>query len=384
MPLSDSGFQHLQSILDAVDRLDLANGLADYSDYGATVREVIAQYFDAGLQPDTADEFLEDVRARVEKQIHDYAFVVPINGVKLEADLEAVPLGSFRIVRASIEVLEGAGIDFKEEYLRTAVEMISGRPWLMGRARGTLEVATRRFREMAELTVGMLSVYAASVLEGGTRSFRLGIVMSPLEAEGRSLWLSWSDGSSGLRITESGTGKQKLEIDQERSAHLHDWPPMRRGFELVANLERNHLEECIARALYWFADAQRDSVPVMQFVKLWSCAECFFAADNEQISENAATGLATVLKFGDYEFRDDLDYAQVKKRIKHLYDMRSRAVHGAQHVHVSTRDTSDLSQWVAWMLFNVLGLLERGFTSPRQLRDSCMLLGRQIDTKASV
>jgi hypothetical protein len=140
-----------------------------------------------------------------------------------------------------------------------------------------------------------------------------------------------------------------------------------RAFALVANGEGNALENAIVRAIYWFSDAQRDPVPVMQFVKYWSCVETFFS-QKEEVIRSVASGLATVLVAGGFGFFPADEYTTLKKRITKLYTLRCRALHGGSYLHVTDRDVADLSQWTAWMVITMLSLVERGYLSPEQVR----------------
>jgi hypothetical protein len=38
----------------------------------------------------------------------------------------------------------------------------------------------------------------------------------------------------------------------------------------------------------------------MQFVKLWACAECFFAIEKEEVTELNAKGIAAILAFAGF------------------------------------------------------------------------------------
>ncbi|HNG82878.1 MAG TPA: HEPN domain-containing protein, partial [Burkholderiaceae bacterium] len=82
--------------------------------------------------------------------------------------------------------------------------------------------------------------------------------------------------------------------------------------------ERTPLQEAIARAFHWFADAHRDPTPVMQFVKYWTCIETFFSNDRDEITKSVSIGIAAVLVFGGYEFVPQGDYARVKRRAANL------------------------------------------------------------------
>lgn len=86
------------------------------------------------------------------------------------------------------------------------------------------------------------------------------------------------------------------------------------------------------------------------------------------LTQSVSTGLACVLVYGGYNFVPEAEYVSFKKRVATLYDLRSRAVHGAAYHHVSERNVADLSQWVAWMLINMVSFVERGYTKIGQIK----------------
>jgi hypothetical protein len=108
----------------------------------------------------------------------------------------------------------------------------------------------------------------------------------------------------------------------------------------------------------------------MQLVKCWSCVEIFFSVETKDVTRSVSTGLAAVLAYGGYHFVSEENYTSLKKRIAKLYNARSRALHGGAHSHVSERDAGDLSQWVAWMLITMIGLVENGYKTPAQVKES--------------
>lgn len=90
-------------------------------------------------------------------------------------------------------------------------------------------------------------------------------------------------------------------LDQERLSYLKADCYLDVLSSILSRPAPTELEACILRAVFWFAEAYRDRTPVMQFIKLWSCAENFFAVKHDGISELNAKGLATILTFAGYQ-----------------------------------------------------------------------------------
>ena len=99
----------------------------------------------------------------------------------------------------------------------------------------------------------------------------------------------------------------------------------------------------------------------MRFVKLWTCAECFFAIENEEVTELNARGIATVLAFAGFQIIDLPEYRKIKRKLKSLYDLRSRAIHRAEFGMVNDSDLAEFSRWIAWVIISMTAISLRGY-----------------------
>jgi hypothetical protein len=105
----------------------------------------------------------------------------------------------------------------------------------------------------------------------------------------------------------------------------------------------------------------------MRLLKYWSCVETFFSSKT-QTTQAVTLGLASTLVFGARRFLPVEEYANFKRRLTTLYGQRSGATHGAQYGHVSDLEAADFSQWVSWMLLNMIVFVERGYTTPASVK----------------
>lgn len=112
----------------------------------------------------------------------------------------------------------------------------------------------------------------------------------------------------------------------------------------------------------------------MRFIKLWSCAECFFAITDQDVTEANARGIATILTFAGYGIATAGDYAKFKRRLKALYDLRSRAVHRAQFGEVQLEDLEEFSRSIAWLIVSMTALTERGYRTLDAIREQIVRL----------
>ena len=375
--LSDAGLDQFRAIVSTVHTANAFDGLADYSDIWMAGREVFEDLLSRNQQPEDAAEYLGLLSEQVKTKIDEYTFIVPIVGIELE-ELQELKLGSMKVVAATANFLDEAGIKHDHENIPEIIEETNQRLWLVGSIRGTLKVATEKFRGKAELAVGLLAAHAAAHHERGASGFRIGIVMKPEHSYARATWMCWSASERELQTTYHFGAPQTLKVDSELAGQLAEGPLYPAAFKVFEAENRSELEERIARGVFWFADAHREPITVMKLIKYWSCIETFFS-ESTGITKSVSIGLASVLVFGGSEFFPVAQYISLKQRIAKLYNSRSRAVHSAAYQHVSENDVSDLSQWTAWLLISMMEFAARGYTTLAEIREQCIRLDATTD-----
>jgi hypothetical protein len=362
--LTDAGLIHMRNIVTTIDEADFFDGLAGYSDIWAAFRHILEAHLSEGIRPENAAEFFELMRERLNTEISNYTYAVPLFGVEMDG-IDVFKLGQMKIVRSPDSHIKAAGVKYDHADLPSTLEATKWYLWLFGSARGTHLVAQERFREQAELATGMLAISAAAIYKRGVSTFRIGVVMSPREGHNRATWISWNNKSLSLATYYNFGDSQPFKINGDLAGQLSAGSLFTRAFEIFESNSRKQL--AIMNGVYWYSDAHRDPVPVMRLIKYWSCVEVFFSADNKDITQSVSTGLAVVLTFGGYNFVPKTEYVSFKKRVAALYNLRSRAVHGAVH-HISERKVDDLSRWVAWLLLNMVSFVDRGYTTIKQIK----------------
>lgn len=374
---NDMGMGQFRSLVTALHEGDVSDGLAEYSDIWNMCKHVVEDLMSRNLQPEDAKEFLGLLAEQVKAKTDEYTFVVPIVGIELE-EVEELKLGSMKVVAASVGFLDAAGIEHDHANIPKIIEVTNQRLWLVGSIRGTLKVATEKFRSKAELAVGLLAAHAAAHHERGASGFRIGIVMKPEHSYARATWMCWSASERELQTTYHFGASQTLKVNSELAGQLAEGPLYPAAFKVFEAETRSELEERIARGVFWFADAHREPITVMKLIKYWSCIETFFS-ESTGITKSVSIGLASVLVFGGSEFFPVTQYISLKQRIAKLYNSRSRAVHSAAYQHVSESDVSDLSQWTAWLLISMLEFVDRGYTTLAEIREQCIRLDATTD-----
>ena len=375
--LSDTGLAQIRTIVKTIFDADVFDGLVGYADIWSAFKYILEDLLSNGTRPDDVVEFLELIHERLRTEISNYTYAVPLFGVEMDG-IDTIALGSMKIVRSPVPSLEDAGVVHDHADLPNIIDKTKLYLWLIGSAEGTPLIAQENFRKQAQLAVGMLAVSAASIYECGASAFRIGVVMSPEDVHGRSIWLSWNDRNPKLTTHYKFIGSQQFKINSDLLEQFAATSTFASVFKIFESNTRTKLEEAIVKGFYWFSDAHRDPVPVMSFIKYWSCVETFFSADNKDITRSVSNGLAAVLAYGGFDFVPETDYHSIKKRVAKLYNLRSRAVHGAVYDHISERNVSELSQWAAWMLINMLYFVECGHSEVGQIKAITDRLDQEI------
>jgi hypothetical protein len=368
--MTDLGLKQLDVIVRALSDANLFDHDASKSDVRSVTFHVLTSCLSNGKRPDDGIELASMVSEAVRAAIDERTFAAPIFGVSL-LGLSELPLGKFKIVAAGTSFLASNGVQFEEDVVSPTLREVAY--WLVGTVRGTKDVAEQRFIAHAELLTGMLAISAASMYQHGAHAFRIVVAMT-VQAHARSTWLSWSEKQKAATTHLKFLGKQSFEIGAGLLKQFDESGIHAAACAFFEAAERTPLQEAIARAVYWYSEAHRETIPTMKLVKYWSAVETFFSADHKEITKSVSSGLAAVLLFGGFEFIPVGEYGATKRRVAKLYAARSRAVHRGSHTHVSDLDAAELSQWVAWMLINMISLEMLGYTSVDRIRQEAKRL----------
>jgi Apea-like HEPN len=371
--LSDKGDAALKRLTDLVCGLPELIGSVSKREIGTQVLKSYNDLIERQLQP-TGQEFIDGLAHTLLATVKDYQFLIRIEGVDLK-DQDVIELGSFRIQRSDRALLEN--IKFEGGLNAASVyEQFKDSLWLIGANRGSDDVASEQFEHRATLTVGILSICGAVLYKGTIWRSRVRAVISPLEHRKAISVLMWERGGDNPSLTRKWGREQDLPLDSKSVEHLTQKCFLKQLASLPEQTHPSELQDAIVRSVYWFADAYKDRNPTMQFVKLWTCAECFFAIDPKGMTDLNVNGFAATLTFAGFNIIDVKDYLSFKRRLEGLYDLRSKALHRASFGDIQTKDLDDLSFWVAWLIISMVSLSERRYRTLRQLHEQISRLDR--------
>jgi Apea-like HEPN len=372
--LSDAGNAAHDRIVDSLHDAAIFGDDATRSDIWSAVRKTLESCIANKLMPEDSKELVDMIKARVSPQVRRYTFVAAVRGIALKG-VKAMPLGLVSIVQSPEDYVLSAGVKMRDD-LSALMKPLHSYPCIVGTFKGTFEAAKRKFSEQAHLTAAMLSVSVGEAFEYGATNCRVAALIDRPVSGSLMLFLHWDDVDKSLGWTRNAGFGIPYTLDKERVDTLLTPGPFTYAFKVFQNRQRTDLEEAIAKAVYWYGDAQLDPLRVGQFVKYWSCIESFFTQGELDITETLALGMVVVLTFGHLQYLDRADYKANKATLKKLYAKRSRAVHSASYSHITGADVALLSQWTAWLIFNVISFANA------DLPDKKVLLKRvkELDT----
>ena len=366
--------------IDSLNRLTrLIFGLSDLSQAvisSAVYEQLLSthkQYIGQDVTP-TAEEYVSVVITTLRSTVKSYKFLICVEGLVLKG-LPQLQLGSVRIQHPDPKLFET--IKFGGMLPAAPIfEQFNKDLWLIGDGRGDRKIATERFELRALQVVGLLAVCGAILYRGAIWRSRVRAVISPNDNRRAISILSWEQDGEDPSLNRRMGDELDLEINTQQLSYLTDTCYFQELASLSDQAKVSELQEAILRAIYWFGDAYRDPNRTMKFVKLWSCAEAFFAIEKEGVADLNTTGLATVLTFGGFGIIAPADYARARKRIRDLYDHRSRALHRGTFGGIEPIDLNALSFWMAWLIISMASLCERGYSTFRQVREQTVRLDK--------
>ena len=364
--LTDSGMAALERTVDTLSEASAGQEAWTRSDVWDAVREVYEACWRNRQEPESVQELVDLVAARIGAKVKKHTFVAALYGVKLSG-IDEVKLGELRLVSSVKSLVQESAVLNEEGLEKGFAKDLLQVPCLAGSKAGTFEAAKRWYREQVHLAAGMLAVEAGASYERAATSFCIEPAFERASAASGSGYLFWNDIERYLGRSISPGRGQPFELTAQRAGELAQPGAFDHAFQILQKRDRTELEDAIARAVYWYGDAHRDPVRVMQFVKYWSCLECLLGGPGEQLTETLAVGVATVLTYGHFRLFEAADYSQNSRTVKRLYAARSKAVHRASHSHVTFQDVSLLSGWTAWVIYNAVSFSHAGMDSTKTL-----------------
>lgn len=364
--MSSSALAAYRRVVDIFAEAASSNELCTQSDIATAIREVYEACWQKSQTLENAEELVDLVCTHINSKLGHHTIIAALRGVELQG-IQEMRLGKLRLVASVTDLIAAARLDCEDQLEGDSVKRLVGVSCLTTSWTGTFEAAKRWYRQQAYLAAGMLAVEAGVSYEQAASSFCIEPEFEHSSGEAGSIYLFWNDYDKYLGRSISFGRGQNLKLSPEMVAELTKPGTFKYAFDIFQKHEQTILEDAITRAVYWYGDAHRDSVRVMQFVKYWSCLECLLGGTGKELTETLALGVVTVLSFGHYRRLQVPDWEENMRTVKRLYALRSRAVHRASHSHVTFQDVVLLGTWTAWVIYNAVSFSHAGMKEPRTL-----------------
>jgi len=311
--------------------------------------------------------FLAMVEDYFKSEINTYRFYSTIDGLYFTG-VDQMRIGRLSLLIPDIAILEHCNSN--EIMLNDTWKRMNHGLWVTVEITGSRKYAERRFFEDVRAACGLLAVSLTSSLERGCCGVRLIPSMGGRVRPSAATWFSIKTSTNDLSTSSSMRGFLPINIRDSDVKYLLASEWFVELTRIIQDENGSDVEKSVRRAIYWFFDAQADTSIEMQFVKFWSCIECFFSFDNSgQTTTKIKRGLTALLKLGNFGFSELDSWESLEREIDALYDLRSLAVHNANHSHVSEHHVIIASKWAAWTILEVSGLISKGYKTRAQIKE---------------
>ena len=364
--LSDSGYKAFIEVINGIDLVLKSEGNFEYKDLAKTCRSILGDFYSFELDLSGWPSFVDECRRRLDLVVKVHSIFVALEGVHLDG-VDLVKIGHFKIMKAEKEIIDSCTTT---DALKSSTwSRMNHKVWMTAEFKGTFDFCQKYFVEQSKLISAILAVAVATVDEWGSSNLRVEPQIEGCGMAGSASWFAFPNDTKTISLSSSWGRKPPIHINQAAADFLmtSDW------IEPLALITFNppvtELHEALRRALYWFYDAQADAVNEMQLVKYWSCIECFFSFEKEAITLANERGLLALLVCGGYGFVEPEKHQELRKNIGRLYELRSTALHDAQHGHVTQRDVANISKWAAGVIITVTALTLTGYSTRAEIKE---------------
>lgn len=356
--LDDKTEQSLNRLITTVQKYLSCKDIVEYSDICKACKIVIGNLYIEENPSVAIDFFLSRVEENLKREINTYKFYANLYGLNLQG-FDTISIGDITIQNPDYDILKRTSSDALN--IEDQWEKMKDYPWINSEITGSHSFAENSFFQRVKIACGLLALSYTTISEWGAVNVRIVPSIKGRNKPSSANWFSFPIDTKILITSTSIKGFLPLTIKKESADGLMEssW------FTFIANIiqknETNELEFAMRRAVYWFFDAQSDTSLEMKFIKFWSCIECFFSFEKNNVTKSITQGVVTLLCIGRFAFHQLEDWKKLKKEIEILYDLRCGAVHDAQYNHISEKNVADVSKWAAWIVLEVSTLIKNGY-----------------------
>jgi uncharacterized protein YcgL (UPF0745 family) len=362
---SKEGVAAIRNVSTLIEETRLYRDELTYNDiFGAILKE-IERWFNQELAPDESD-FIQPLEHVLCSKIATRGFFCRVEGVSLDG-INEMAIGSKTI--KEFDPKDVGELAFTDEELRNVIlREYENSTIIEGYQTGSDAAAQERFYYTSELCLSVLRLYACILYQWAILTTHIRLVNICLGSYGNASCVGWAAHDKSVAFTRYFKAGHDLVLNSSQIDHLKAHCLLAKLGSLIDKSGRDELEEAVVRSVYWFGEAEKDRDRAGKWLKLWSCLESFFSSQKKDITESNARGVAVLLVFGRYEFKEFNDYAALKSKVKRFYVVRSKAVHRGEYQHIDDATLCEFSYIVAWIVVVMTSLSESGYTKLAQVK----------------
>lgn len=316
----------------------------------------IKNYTDYILNGKKIDNMMDDIYLSIGCDLNKFDITKCLEGIEFIGFDELV-CGRYKIKSSNYEhFIKMYGGSNKEQLYNKMKNYL----WISGTEEGSKKSTIHKFDYNTNIIANFLCICFQLINKKSIFSYRIQMLNDSSTHKSEMPALQKSHDDDNGSFSYSFPTFFKAELTKEILEYFKKDLFFDNFFEILENNSMVEVDEAILRSVYWYGEAIKDNNKTMKFIKLWSCIECFFSINKDEISESNAKGLACILVYGGYRIDNIKNYKNLKTNIKKMYSKRSKALHRAYWSEIAETDVIELAHWVAWLIINILALRIEG------------------------
>ncbi|CQR75011.1 hypothetical protein SOV_35150 [Sporomusa ovata DSM 2662] len=148
--------------------------------------------------------------------------------------------------------------------------------------------------------------------------------------------------------------------------------------EIMKCNSRMEWEEAILTSIHWIGEAQHEWAADVALWKYWTAIESLIPPNKDEVTQSVLKGTAVLIVYTGYRFVSVTEFWSTYKRVKDLYDKRSRITHSGLSRQVMPDELRDVCQYASWLILAAVGLHSQGYRKFEQVQEQIdRLYGRK-------
>ncbi len=323
-------------------------------------------------------EAFQDLLAQIVDKCKNYEFTFQVKGISI-SDRQSIVFGDsllFMFDEKDQEYIESyvskEDVSFQERVNLIIRTNLFEKTCIRCNSYGDLDFAENNALSKAKTIIDVLRymfcyLYPEYIYQNVVK---INLVSDMMVEKDNYLSINLDDRSVTLHWDSRKSTHQDYIIDQEVINGFKKncfWDDL---VSILIKKQKTELEESISNAIYWVGEAQNEWIPQIAYIKFWTAIEAltYNPLNNEKVTETIVKGVSTLLIYGGYHYYPVEEYWNLRKRLRKLYDKRSKIIHRGVLENIPYDDLRDICKYSTQMVSEVLGLCSLGYTHFDQVR----------------